>query len=263
MMDHLLRLTLVQTDIVWEDTDRNIQRFSKIVDDLTGKTDLVVLPEMFSTGFSMNSENLAEEMQGRTVAWMQEVSAKSDMAIMGSIIIKDKDLFFNRLLFVSPDNRTGFYDKRHLFRMGEEDKYFHHGNVRKIFSLGDWRICPQICYDLRFPVWSRNRNDYDLLVYVANWPESRREVWKALLKARAIENQSYVVGVNRVGIDGRNLDYAGDSMLISPKGEEISNIPSHEEAVETYTISLDELKAFRQKFPVHLDADDFKINGLP
>jgi predicted amidohydrolase len=254
-----LNITTVQTSLHWEDKEKNFQKFEKIIFSDINDTHLVILPEMFTTGFSMQPENLAEKEDGPTLQWMQEVAGRKRVVLTGSFIAEEDNKYFNRLYVVHPDGSYQFYDKRHLFRMGEENKHYSAGNKRLIFSIGKWRICPLICYDLRFPVWSRNTDSYDLLFYVANWPESRRQVWNQLLIARALENQVYVAGVNRTGEDGKNLTYAGDSCVIDPKGNIMSTTKPYEESVETVSLSYDELERFRKKFPVGLDADDFEL----
>ena len=254
-----LKVGLIQTELFWEDTDANLNMFSEKLDQLSGGTDIAILPEMFTTGFSMHPEKLAEPTESKTLRWMRSMASDKGLAIMGSVIIREASNYYNRLFVVFPDGSWNKYDKRHLFRMGEENKHYTAGRDKLIFSLKGWRILPLICYDLRFPVWSRNRGDYDLLVYVANWPESRRHVWRALLPARALENQCYVVGLNRVGSDGQDLTYSGDSMVIHPKGHSMSHTQPGEQSVETVSLSLDELQTFREKFPVGKDGDDFNI----
>lgn len=254
-----LTVTLVQTTLHWERIEENLNHFGKLLAPLRGKTDVVFLPEMFTTGFSMEPENLAEEMDGTTVSWLRQEAAALGCILAGSIIIKEKTHYFNRLIWMQPSGEFSVYDKRHLFRLGNEQETYSPGKQKLIQEIGEWRVRSLICYDLRFPVWSRNRNDYDLLVYVANWPESRREVWNTLLKARAIENQAYVIGVNRIGRDGNGIDYSGDSAVIDPKGNIISNIQPCEEKVETATLSMQELIEFRAKFPVLPDRDEFVI----
>lgn len=261
-----LRITLVQTSLVWENKEENLQRFDRLLqsDHLKGKTDLIVLPEMFTTGFTMNAHVVAETMDDKTVAWMQKKASELDAVITGSVVIKENERYFNRLLWVTPSGEVGRYDKRHLFTMADEHHYFSAGIERRIFSLKGWRILPLICYDLRFPAWSRNvdfkptTNDYafyDVLMYVANWPEVRRDPWQKLLLARAIENQAYVVGVNRIGNDEKGIHYAGDSALIAPYGSYQMQCRAYEEHVTTTVLKYDELAAFRKKFPVLNDAD--------
>lgn len=258
-MSDNLNITCIQADLAWENASENRNTFTSIFSTISTSSDIVILPEMFTTGFSMKPENLAETMDGESLKWMKEQSARLNKLIIGSIIIKENNQYFNRLIVMFPNGSFEFYDKRHLFRMGKEHEHYAQGNKRLVFKHNGWRICTLICYDLRFPVWSRNRNDYDLLIYVANWPESRREVWKSLLVARALENQSYVVGVNRVGNDGEGLSYAGDTVIISPKGQIIATAKEKENDVIHAKLSLQELKDFREKFPAYLDADDFEI----
>jgi predicted amidohydrolase len=257
--DDILRVTLVQYDIAWEDKQKNLNRIDSIVAELAGQTDVVVLPEMFSTGFTMNSRNLAEPADGKTIGRVKEWAAKSDVAVCGSYIAVEEGNYYNRGFFIT-SNEEYFYDKRHLFRMGSEPESFSAGKSRLIFEHKGFRICLLICYDLRFPVWARSvNNEYDLLIYTANWPASRIKAWETLLAARAIENVSYVCGVNRVGTDGNGLVHNGCSKLINARGEEISNIGISREQTETVSISKTELETFRAKFPVWKDADEFKI----
>ncbi|MFP4042117.1 MAG: amidohydrolase [Bacteroidales bacterium] len=257
-----MKVTIVQTDIIWENAKKNLELLTKKLDSLKQQTDLIVLPEMFTTGFSMTPERLAEKPVGKTQQWMEKIAKDQDAAILGSLIIQEGSNYYNRMISQLPDGEFFTYDKRHLFRMGEENNHYTAGSKRVIFNYKEWRIHPLICYDLRFPVWSRNRGDYDLLIYVANWPESRRHVWKTLLVARALENQVYVVGVNRIGKDGQNISYAGDSMIIDPKGRIISETKPNEENIETRELSLKSLNEFREKFPVGKDADYFEIKEL-
>lgn len=254
-----LRVSLLQTTLIWEDPDenrKNLERKLAPVED----TDVIILPEMFTTGFSMHPEALAEMPAGNTLAWMQKMASEKDALLIGSIIVIDQEHYYNRLYAVFPDGSFRFYDKRHLFRMGEENEHYTAGKEKVILEYKSWKIFPLVCYDLRFPVWSRNQhNNYDLLIYIANWPGSRNKVWKTLLEARALENQAYVAGVNRVGTDGTGLSYSGDSRMIDPKGTIISNIPAEKEFIETIDLSKQTLEDFRQKFPAWMDADSFKI----
>ncbi len=257
-MTDKLNLTIVQSDLVWENVDANLEMFSKKLAPITN-TDIIVLPEMFNTGFSMNSKKLAETIDGKSVKWLKTKSNEKNAVIVASLIIKESNNYYNRLLWVNPDGTYKYYNKRHLFRMANEHNYYNAGSDEIIINYKGWRIKPLICYDLRFPVWSRNKNDYDLLIYIANWPEKRAEPWKILLKARAIENQAYVVGVNRVGTDGNNVIFSGDSAVIDAYGKVISKTKAHNDTFETISISLSELNKFRKKFPVGLDADNFNI----
>jgi predicted amidohydrolase len=255
-----MKISVIQPDLVWEDRSLNFKNLDKLITSLHNKTDIVILPEMFNTGFSMNPEQLSESPEAETFSWMKNTAQNGNFGICGSYIVKENDQFFNRWVFVSPEKEIHHYDKRHLFSMAGEDKFFSPGKTRLIFRFRGVRISPNICYDLRFPVWSRNRNDYDLIIYAANWPETRREVWYTLLKARAIENQCYVAGANRIGTDGKGIKYCGDSMIINPRGEIIASANPNEDSSVTGEISLTELFDFRKKFPVLNDADNFSIN---
>lgn len=258
-----LSVTVVQTDLSWEDKKSNLEMLQAKIE-AAGETEVVVLPEMFSTGFSMNPEPLAETMKGETVQWMKDVSAKRRIILTGSIIITENGHYYNRLIWMLPNGTYGYYDKRHLFSYAGEDEYYTPGNKRLIASVKKWKVNLQVCYDLRFPVWARqaahDQPEYDLLVYVANWPQRRNLAWKTLLQARAIENQCYVVGVNRVGTDAHDIYHSGDSMIIDPQG----NILYHKEGAEdVYTCTLDRkmLEETRSKFPFWKDGDHFLLEG--
>lgn len=253
-----LRVTLVQSMLHWEDADANRAMFAEKLKGLKGTTDLIVLPEMFTTGFSMNTA-LAETMVGATVQWMKEQAALTDAAVFGSVIIAEGDRTFNRGLFVAPDGSVQHYDKRHLFRFAKETDHFAPGKDRVVVAWRGWRILLQICFDLRFPVFARSRGDYDTVLYVANWPEARSYPWSQLLIARAIENQCYVVGVNRVGMDGKGIHYSGDSVAIEPKGQAMAACTPKHECVTTCTLDGVALNDFREKFPVGKEADDFEL----
>jgi len=255
-----MKFTLIQTHIIWEDKVRNLERIGEMISSIPGGTDLVILPEMFNTGFSMNPAELAEPPESVTSDWMHDMAAKYNSAICGSYIVSENSNFYNRWIFVSLDGEISIYDKRHLFSISGEEALFTRGEKRVVFNFKGIRICPNVCYDLRFPVWSRNRNDYDLLINSANWPESRRDVWITLLKARALENQCFVAGVNRIGIDGAGIRYCGDSMILGPKGELVTEGKQNEESIVSGDISFDELADFRRKFPVWKDGDNFTIN---
>lgn len=257
-----MRISLLQTNIVWEDKEANLQRLHTYLQQLCGKTDLVVLPEMFSTGFSMNSNTLAEKNDGHTMSQLTKWSHDYQTALAGSFIAKGDDgNNYNRGFFITPDGKASYYDKRHLFHMGKESEFFAAGNNHLLVNYKGFHISLLICYDLRFPVWSRNvDNAYDLLIYVANWPASRRKVWDALLKARALENMSYVCGVNRVGTDGNALPHNGGSILISPKGDTLISVEDNQEGYSTIDIDTESLQHFRNKFPVWKDADTFCID---
>jgi len=258
-MTDLLNVSLIQSSLEWGDVEENLNHFSNLLVGLNEKTDLVILPEMFTSGFLMNEKERIAPYEAITLGWMQKQASKLHTFIVGSIIVEEQGQYFNRLYVVNQSGVMCSYDKRHLFRMGEENKHFSAGKERKVFKIGNWRICPLVCYDLRFPVWSRNTNDYDLLIYVANWPSARREVWNTLLKARAIENQTYVAGVNRIGEDGLNLTYKGGTCFIDAKGKLIAKCEDNKSEIISSELNLKDLKDFRKKFPVLLDADAFRI----
>ncbi len=253
-----LRVTLIQSMQHWENAASNRSLFAGKLEGLQGTTDLIVLPELWTTGFSMNVA-LAETMDGETVRWMKEQAARADAAIYGSVIINDGGKTFNRGLFVKPDGSVANYDKRHLFRFANETDHFSAGSKRVVVEWRDWRILLQICFDLRFPVFSRNKGDYDAVLYVANWPEPRRYPWSQLLIARAIENQCYVVGVNRVGMDGKGIHYTGDSVAIDPKGEVMVACEPARDCVNHATLNAAALEDFRAKFPVGMETDNFDL----
>jgi predicted amidohydrolase len=259
-MNAHLRVTLVQTELVWQDPPANRRNLAAHFRGLLGHTDLVVLPEMFSTGFSMDAEALAEEMDGPTVGWMREEAAALGCVITGSLIVRDGGSYHNRLVWARPDGGVEHYDKRHLFRMAGEQQHYTAGARRLVVEIKGWRICPMVCYDLRFPVWSRSRDDYDALLYVANWPQRRASAWATLLRARAIENLCYVVGVNRVGRDGNGATYAGDSVAIDFLGQPLTS-EGGGDRVETAVLDLESLAGYRRSFPAQLDADRFEIVG--
>jgi omega-amidase len=284
-----ISVTLIQTDLFWENPTANLANLEEKIAQIATPTDLIILPEMFNTGFTMNVKSVAEPMNFTTFKWMKQQAKQAQAVVMGSFIVKVGENIYNRLLWMRPDGSYETYDKRHLFRMGGENNHFAGGTERLIVELKGWRICPLICYDLRFPVWSRNAvqeegengdkgqeegsNDlkpttsylipktlaYDLLIYVANWPAVRSQVWDILLQARAIENQSYCIGVNRVGRDGMDLDYSGNSAVIDFKGNQVF-YQKDSEVIHNQILSKKELEDFRTKFPAYLDADDFTLN---
>ena len=258
--ESVLRITIVQQALVWEDTNQNLNHFSHKLMGLANQTDIVVLPEMFNTGFSMEAEKLAETMEGSVVKWLTQKAAEINAVITGSFICKEKGNFYNRLLWMFPDGQYQSYDKRHLFAYAGEHETYTSGESRLVVEWKGWQICPQICYDLRFPVWARytDNQPYDLLIFTANWPEKRRVHWQQLLVARAIENQCFVVGVNRVGEDGKGFNYAGDSAVIDPMGEPIFR-SAHQAVIHTATIDLAQVKAVRNRFHFLDDADSFVI----
>lgn len=259
MTQETLHIAIFQLDLVWENPSANRTKIDQLLQNVEKPTDIVFLPEMFTTGFSMNVEELAENIDGETVQWMKNRCKELQLALCGSLIIKDNGQYYNRLVFVEPSGSIRFYDKRHLFTMGNEESHFQKGMDRLIVQYKGWRICPLICYDIRFPVWSRNRNEYDLLIYSANWPRNRKDVWNTLLKARAIENQSFVIGANRVGVDGQNISYSGNSQIFGAKGNCLAESKEGEEMIVSTEISMAELIKFRNTFPVLTDADSFSI----
>jgi len=260
-----LKISLIQSELHWEDTDANLASFEEKIWRLNGSTDVIVLPEMFTTGFTMAASKNAEFMNMRTFKWMKHMAEQTGALMLGSYIVSVHDRYYNRLLWMEPNGNFRTYDKRHLFRMANEHKTYSPGESLLISTWKGWRICPLICYDLRFPVWSRNRWDaaasrpsYDIAIYVANWPTARIDAWDTLLKARAIENLSYVVGVNRVGLDGNGIEYNGHSSVISPRGEAIFTNEGAE-MMRTLELSANSLHAFRDRFPAFLDADEFTV----
>jgi predicted amidohydrolase len=256
--DQTLRLTLIQSNLHWEDIGANLAMFEEKIWRIEQPTDLIILPEMFNTGFTMNAA-LAEPMNLHTFKWMKQQAAQMGAVVTGSYIVKEKDRYYNRLIWMRPDGSFETYDKRHLFRMANEHQTFSGGSTRLVTEWKGWKICPLICYDLRFPVWSRNaQGEYDLLLYVANWPKVRRQAWNTLLPARAIENLAYTVGLNRVGVDGKNHAYSGDSAVYNYKGEVLFQ-QEESEVSHTLTLNKEELTDFRAAFPAFMDADDFTI----
>jgi len=260
--DHL-HITIIQPDIVWEDKIANLQQYEDTIAGITGPKHIVALPEMFSTGFSMAPERMAEPMDGRSVRWMADMAVKHRCIITGSLIIEEDGNYYNRMLWVQPDGNVWKYDKRHLFAYAGEDQHYTPGDSRLIAQVNGWRINLMVCYDLRFPVWARNKPaeqdggaEYDVLLYVANWPEARSLAWKTLLQARAIENQCYVVGVNRIGTDAKGNNYTGDSSVFGPLGEKMWQ-HSASAAVHTVTLDMLALQKVRSGLPFLNDADKF------
>lgn len=253
-----LTITLLQSELAWEDSAGNRVRFDRLLRNLTDPTDLIILPEMFTTGFTMDVRRQAETMAGPTVAWMTRVAQERNATLCGSLIIEEGGHYYNRCVWMPPDGQCRHYDKRHLFRMAGEHEHFSPGKDRLIIELKGWRVCPLVCYDLRFPVWSRGTNAFDLLLYVANWPAARRSAWQTLLPARAVENQCYVAGVNRLGTDGKGIAYAGDSIVQDYLGQtllDLGGTPGH----RTTTLDFNSLQRYREKFPAWRDADPFHL----
>ncbi|MFZ4401495.1 MAG: amidohydrolase [Bacteroidales bacterium] len=261
-----LKISILQSDLVWESPEQNLANFNLKIAAIKENPDIIVLPEMFNTAFSINPAKCAETMEGITVGWMKNKAKEKACVITGSLLIKENEKYFNRLIWMHADGNYFSYDKRHLFRMSDEFKIFNGGNQRSIVELKGWKINLNICYDLRFPVWSRNtykdgNYEYDLMIYIANWPASRSNIWQTLLKARAIENQSYVIGVNRIGNDGFGTPHSGDSLVIDPVGNVLLQAEASIEETYTVDISKDFITDFRNKFTVGLDWDEFEIKG--
>ena len=256
-----LKITVFQAYLFWENADKNLQNISlKLSSGVREKTDLIVLPEMFNTGFTMRAEEMAEEMDGKTMQWLSKTAASYECVITGSLIIKENGNFYNRMIWMKPDGEFQYYDKHHLFSMADENKHFEAGNEQLIVELKGWKIRLAICYDLRFPVWLRNKNaEYDILLLVASWPDKRSSHWRTLIHARAVENQTYVVAVNRVGHDGNQIYHSGHSMCIDPYGNTVYYKPEDED-LYTFSINYPELEKIRRQFPFLNDADNFNLN---
>jgi omega-amidase len=259
-----LNVSLIQSDILWERRDDNLKAYASLIEQIKTPPDLIVLPEMFATGFSMNASSCAEKEQGPILAWMKDVAKKLQCVIMGSAMISDGADHYNRLFWVEANGAYSFYDKRHLFRFGGENEYYTQGNQKILMTLKGWIFCPLICYDLRFPVWSKNTYkdqhfEYDCLIYIANWPERRAHHWKSLLTARAIENLSYCIGVNRVGTDGNDLIYSGNTMIVDPQGLAQQPLPDHQPGIIEVVLEGKNLQRWRTKFNVGQDWDSFEI----
>jgi predicted amidohydrolase len=258
-MPNELHIVGIQADLFWEHPSKNRFFFEEKINGLPENTDLIVLPEMFTTGFTMTPQNLAEKMDGTTITWMQKIALEKKVAITGSLVIEQNHNYYNRLVFVHPSGKTETYDKKHSFTLAGEDKVYTAGNQKLIVTYKGWKICPLICYDLRFPVWARNTENYDVLIFMANWPVTRIKAWETLLKARAIENMSYVIGVNRTGIDKNNYEYSGNSLVVDYLGEELSSLQKSEVGIVTATISKANQNEIRQKLGFLNDQDAFKI----
>ncbi len=258
-MSEILKVTTIQTHLFWEDVQRNLVNFELKIKNITEATDVIVLPEMFTTGFSMKPSQFAEKMDGETIKWMVKMASLRDALVIGSIIVEEEGRFVNRLLAVHSDGKIDYYDKRHLFAMAGEHHDYTAGEKRLIIDYKRWRLNPLICYDLRFPVWSRNLNDYDVQIYVANWPEKRSFHWNVLLQARAIENQAYVIGVNRIGKDGNDYAHSGDTCVFDPLGVRVSFTNPNEDKTETVVLVKEELGKVRKSLPFMQDGDKFTI----
>ena len=258
-MKHQLNVVGIQSDLVWEEPEQNRHHFEKKMAELPGDVDLIVLPEMFTTGFSMNAKHLVEKQSGPTLNWMKSQSRKHDAAIVGSLIFSEDNQFYNRLFFIKPDGSFDSYDKRHTFTLAKENEIYENGQHILITEYKGWRICPLICYDLRFPVWSRNQYGYDLLLYIASWPVKRISAWDTLLKARAIENMSYVIGVNRIGTDANNYEYSGSSAVIDFMGNVISALAPSRPGLVQAQLNKEEMLLTRNKLGFLNDKYQFKI----
>ncbi len=258
-MSEKLNIAFIQANLNWEYSEANRDLFSKEIDKVSSNTDLIILPEMFTTGFSMNAENLAEPTDGPSLEWMREKAKLKSSAITGSVIITENGNYYNRLFFVFPDGSYKLYDKRHTFTLAKEDETYTAGTERLIVDYKGWKICPLVCYDLRFPVWSRNTEDYDLLIYVANWPEKRVNAWDALLKARAIENMAYCIGLNRTGTDGDGYVYNGHSAAYDYLGKELTEPNLEKEFIKEVTLEKESLYETRSKLKFLQDRDKFTL----
>lgn len=258
-----LKLSLIQADLHWENVDANLAMFDQKIDQIQDR-DIIILPEMFTSGFTNNASEMAEEMGGKTCTWMLEKAKQKSSAICGSVIIKEEGKTYNRFLWVQEDESVQYYDKKHLFAMAKEDEHYCAGTSKKIINYKGWRINLQVCYDLRFPVWSRripkNKEDYDLMIYVASWPKARIQAWSTLLRARAIENQAYCVGVNRVGVDGKGFEYPGASVVVDALGTDLAGSHPGKEEIIHAEINLQHLMTIREKLPFERDQDTFVLS---
>jgi omega-amidase len=259
-MNKHLNIAILQFDIAWEQPEKNRLKVEKKLTSNKKPIDVLVLPEMFTTGFTMNSTKMAETMNGATVSWMRKLSKDYGIAIVGSIIIVEKSKYYNRLIWTQPDGKLIQYDKRHLFAMAKENKFYTAGNQKIVIDYLGWKICPLVCYDLRFPVWSRNAEKYDVLIYIASWPERRILAWETLLRARAIENQVFTIGVNRIGSDPKDNKYTGCSTIIDPLGNYLVKPLKTKAKLKTYKLESANLTVIRKNLPFLADMDNFKIN---
>ncbi|CAL2079318.1 amidohydrolase [Tenacibaculum sp. 190524A05c] len=254
-----LNISLLQADLSWENPKENLSYFSSQIEQINNDVDLIVLPEMFTTGFSMNASELAEEVNGTTVNWMKDIAKTKNSAVVGSVVITEENQYFNRLFFVFPSGKFEYYDKKHTFTLAKEHETYSSGTEKLLVEYKGWKICPLICYDLRFPVWARNVEDYDLLLYVASWPEKRISAWDALLKARAIENMSYTIGVNRIGKDGNDYAYVGHSVIVDCLGEALSKEKNEAAEIISVQIHKNTQEEVRNKLGFLKDRDIFEL----
>jgi predicted amidohydrolase len=260
-MEDQLKVALIQTNLAWEDPTQNRINFLEKINGISDSVDLIVLPEMFTSGFTMNAASVAETMDGETISWLKEISKQKQAAIIGSLVILEHKNYYNRLVCVEPSGKITTYDKRHTFTLAGEHKVYTAGTDKIIFNYKGWQICPLVCYDLRFPVWARNTEDYDLLIYVANWPKVRVSAWDALLKARAVENMSYCIGVNRIGLDGNNYEYTGHSAAYDVLGNRIDTIAESKECIEIVTLEKEHITKYREKLGFLKDRDVFNLKA--
>ncbi len=258
-MNERLDVALIQAPLVWENAEENRRYFTEKINTISETMDLIILPEMFTTGFTMNAKPLAETMQGETISWMQDLAKEIQTAITGSIIMEENGNYYNRLLFMHPSGKIETYDKKHLFTLASENEVYTAGTKKLIVELKGWKICPLVCYDLRFPVWSRNKENYDFLIYVANWPAARTAAWDILLQARAIENMAYCAGVNRVGTDGKGFEYVGHTAMYDALGEKISRDLMEQEGIARVTLHKTHLEESRNKLKFLEDMDAFEM----
>ncbi|WP_400076277.1 amidohydrolase [Winogradskyella sp. R77965] len=258
-MQNQLKVALIQANLVWENPNENRRLLNNKVDAIKDGVDIIILPEMFTSGFTINASEVAETMDGETISWLKTKTKEKNAVIIGSLVISEDNNYYNRLVCVEPSGQITHYDKRHTFTLAGEHKVYTAGNEKVIINYKGWEICPLICYDLRFPVWARNVESYDLLLYVANWPKVRVNAWDALLKARAIENMAYCIGVNRVGLDGNNHEYSGHSAAYDVLGHRIDSTPENKEATEIVVLEKDHIKKYREKLNFLSDRDDFNL----
>lgn len=260
MNTNILRIAGIQANLVWENPKTNITYFDKKISEISAKADLIVLPEMFTTGFTMQPKKVSEPMDGYTLLWMKKTALKYNIALTGSLIIKENNNFYNRLVFMHASGEVEIYDKRHSFTLAGEDKVYTSGSKKVIINYKGWKICPLICYDLRFPVWARNAENYDILLYIANWPVARIKAWEILLKARAIENMSYTIGVNRIGKDANDYQYSGNSIIVDYLGEELASLAPFKEGIIYAKLAKSSQNKAREKLGFLKDRDTFKLD---
>jgi len=258
-MSDTLKIVTIQSDLIWENPEKNRVQFSKKIKDITEPVDVIVLPEMFTSGFTMNPQNVSESMDGETIVWLKTLAKEKQAAITGSLVIEEGKLFYNRMVFVHPNGVVETYNKRHTFTLAGEHKAYSKGDKHLIVTYKNWRICPLVCYDLRFPVWARNTQEYDVLIYVANWPKVRIKAWNVLLQARAIENMSYCVGVNRVGLDEKEIEYSGNTAVYNVLGKKISHTLPYKETTEVLTLSKHHIEKNRRHLGFLKDKDAFNL----